>query len=148
MSKYVIGCDPDSEKHGIAIFKDGKLIEMHMYNNMEIVTNIIEKYDVSDLLFSIENVMTTNHIFGKHLTDNNKSNMKVALCVGRVQQSQVELERLLDHFGVKYRRYAPCSDWKKQETLFKRNTGWTKRSNEDKRSAAWFGFMACKSLNY
>jgi hypothetical protein len=146
MPKYVVGIDPDSKANGIAIFENGKLIELHMYNNMDIVSNILEKYDVNDLLFSIENVCTTNHIFGKHLTGNKKVDMAVALRVGRCQQAQIELERLLDHFGVKYRRYKPAAEWKDSDVLFKRITKWEGRSNPDKRSAAYFGWLAVTAL--
>ena len=144
MSKIVVGIDPDQEKNGVAIFINGKLAELHMYNNMEIFANILLKYPKEDLLFSIENVCTTNTIFGKHLTKNAKVDMEIARKVGRNQQAQKELERMLEYYEIRFKRYKPASDWKKQTKTFQLATGWKGRSNEDTRSAAFFGMLAIK----
>lgn len=144
MDKITVGIDPDGDKHGVAIYINGKLKQLAMLSTVQIVHEIILPYKEHDLLFAIENVNTTNKIFDKHLTDNKKVNMEVARKVGRNQQSQLELESWLDFYDVKYKRYKPSSEWKKTEKLFKRITGWTGRSNEDKRSAAYFGMLALR----
>lgn len=144
MDKYTVGIDPDGDKHGVAIYLNGKLVKLAMMNAVQIVNQIILPYKDQDLLFAIENVNTTNKIFDKHLTKNSKVDMEIARKVGRNQQAQLELEMWLDFYQVKYKRYKPSSEWKKTENLFKRITGWTGRSNEDKRSAAYFGMLAVR----
>ena len=71
---------------------------------------------------------------------------KVSEKVGKCKQVQIEIERLAEHFGIKVVRHKVSSSWKTgeaQTNQFKLNTKWKGRSNEDSRSAAWFGFLGC-----
>ncbi len=68
---------------------------------------------------------------------------KVGMSVGKCQQAQVELMRMLDFHGFKYELHKPQKgNWAKNKPLFEKATGWTARSNEDGRSASYFGYLA------
>jgi hypothetical protein len=144
MNKFstVIGVDPDTEKHGIATYTDEKLESLQNLNTIEIV----EKFRfLNDAVFSIENTLANNFIYGRNRTKNNLVNQKIMLNVGRCQQSQIELMRWLDYYGMPYILNAPAKgNWANNEEQFKRITGWSKRSNKDTRSAAYFGYLALR----
>ena len=144
MNKFstIIGVDPDTEKHGIATYTDEKLESLHNLNTIETV----EKFRfLNDAVFSIENTLANNFIYGRNRTKNNLVNQKIMLNVGRCQQSQIELMRWLDYYGMPYILNAPAKgNWADNEEQFKRITGWSKRSNKDTRSAAYFGYLALK----
>jgi hypothetical protein len=144
MNKFstVIGVDPDTEKHGIATYTDEKLENLQNLNTIEIVENF---RFLNDAVFSIENTLANNFIYGRNRTKNNLVNQKIMLNVGRCQQSQIELMRWLDYYGMPYILNAPAKgNWADNEEQFKRITGWSKRSNKDTRSAAYFGYLALK----
>tara|TARA_R110000851_G_scaffold328529_2_gene499446 strand:+ start:803 stop:1240 length:438 start_codon:yes stop_codon:yes gene_type:complete len=135
----VIGVDPDSKKHGIAIYKDGKLIELNEWGIVELIesAHILR----GEVLFSIEDVASQSFVYARNV--NSKAvQSNIAMKVGRCQQAQIEFQRMLDHLGFKYVLHKPQKgNWAKKKAIFERTTGWTKRSNEDTRSAAYFGFI-------
>jgi hypothetical protein len=140
--KTVVGVDPSAadKGHGVAIFDDGKLVELSMMKRMELVNRFVNK---ADLVFSIENVLANNFQYGKHVSGNAKIDKKKMLSVGRCQQSQLELMRDLEYYNIPYLLQAPSSKFKEgsEIDLFKRLTGWDKQSNQDTRSAAYMGFI-------
>lgn len=140
---YVIGSDPDSEKHGIAVYRNGRLVELlNLY-----LVEIRQKIDSLDgpVVFGIENVLHTNVVYRRNAKESKAAHAKVALSVGRCQQAQVELMRELDYRGVKCHLFKPqAGNWAESENrpMFDRLTGWKGSSNKDNRSAAFFGFLA------
>ncbi len=138
----VIGVDPDSKKHGIAIYRDGRLVELTEWGIVELIENAHTLRD--EILFSIEDVASQNFVYARNV--NSKAvQSNIAMKVGRCRQAQTEFERVLDHLGFKYVLHKPQKgNWAKNKANFERITGWTKRSNEDTRSAAYFGFLALK----
>lgn len=140
MSDYVIGVDPDSDKHGVAVYFKGELKELHMLPRIDLVAM------ARDLgaYVSIENVLANNFVYARNA--NSKAiQSNIALKVGRCQQAQTELMRDLDHLGIKYELHKPTkANWAKNKAQFEKATGWAQRSNEDTRSAAYFGFIARK----
>ena len=61
--------------------------------------------------------------------------------IGLCKQSQVELERMLSHYGIKIVKHKISKTWKKEKAQFQAVTGWKGQSNEDTRSAAYFGWL-------
>lgn len=143
MSKIVVGVDPDADHHGIAIYREGVLADLHMMRLMEL-QQWIKTNSEHDLLFSIENVCTTNSVHSNKRWANKRAFAEKGRCVGLVQQSQKELQRMLDHHGCKLVLQLPSKRWKdtSETAMFKKVTGWYGRSNPDTRSAAYFGFLA------
>jgi hypothetical protein len=139
----VIGCDPDSEAHGIAIYRDGKLEQLEKWNISAVITYLSGHDDLASVMFSIENVMKNQTVYARNRHKVKAAESKIAMSVGRCQQSQVELERVLTHFGVKFVRFPPQrGNWSDLKPQFEKVTGWTGRSNSDCRSAAFFGYLA------
>lgn len=136
----VIGVDPDSNKHGIAIYNDGKLIALEQKSLIQIISEL-QDGKLCNALWVVENVAGNNFIYAR----NNKSGavgQNIAQKVGMVKQAQKELTRALEHFGVKFELVKPArGNWAKKKDVFERLTGWAGRSNEDTRAAAFFGYM-------
>lgn len=144
--KVVIGIDPDSTSHGVAIYRDGKLAELKTLDLLGVWSLISMEEDGDTLpLFSIENVMGNKFIYARNNHGNKSVQSQIAMRVGRCQQAQVELMRMLDHLNAPYILHKPTKgNWAKNKAQFEKATGWTKRSNEDTRSAAYFGYLGCK----
>jgi len=145
MGKIIIGVDPDSSKHGVAVYYDGKLEELDSLTLMDlhqlIDDNLIDiANDLNfDIEVHIEDVCANNAVF--RTGGNAKVNMSIARRLGMVQQSQTEVERLIDTWDIKLVKHKISKMWKKDKAQFEKITGWTGRSNEDTRSAAYFGFL-------
>jgi hypothetical protein len=143
MTEMVIGVDPDSDKHGVAIYLGGALVDLKMMSLVELRCWVAARVGVKSLLFSIENVLAQNFVYGRNAKSSKAAHAKVALSVGRCQQAQTELMRELDYLGIKYQLHNPSArNWAKNKALFEQRTGWDKKSNVDTRSAAYFGWLA------
>lgn len=138
---YTLGIDPDSDKHGVAIYIDGALVDLVMWSTPA----VIDFAAANDCLVAIEDVMANQFIYGRNTVSNRKVQSKIAMSVGRCMQAQYELVQMLEHNGVTVKKFKPRGgNWAKNKALFERVTGWDKRSNEDTRSAAFFGQLALK----
>lgn len=145
MSKYVIGIDPDSKAHGVAVYRNGKLETLDCMPLMSILTLLESGAIGTDCEFHIENVCGNNAVFAERRGRANFNTIaKMSNGVGKCQQAQVELERMIERFGLKVVHHKISKAWKKDRAMFERVTGWTGRSNEDTRSAAYFGFLGVK----
>jgi hypothetical protein len=141
----VIGIDPDNKQHGVAIYENGKLTRLEMLDLVGVI-KILQSIAVDKWV--VEEVTKNNFIYGRNVqrgkseAANAAMNAKIARNVGMNQQAMVELVRVLKAYGQNVRLVPPAKDnWSKDEQRFKRMTGWRKRSNPDKRSAAYFGFL-------
>ena len=146
--RIVIGVDPDSKASGIALYKDGDLLTLKSMPLIEIY-NLFQakKHDYKCVEIHIENVLANNRAFHKKGIKNKKASTSVNNGVGRCQQVQQEIERFAEYFEFKIVRHKISSAWKKteQKSIFEKATGWVGRSNEDTRSAAYFGMLGVKS---
>ncbi|MGB1303987.1 hypothetical protein [Pseudoalteromonas marina] len=141
----VVGCDPDSKKHGIATYVDGELSDLAMCNNQQIIDWSLGMKNFNNLLFSIEDVCANNFVYTRNNKGNKSVTSKIAMSIGRCQQAQKELMMWLDHYNIKYVLHKPQKgNWAKNKKEFEKITGWKKRSNEDTRSAAYMGYLALK----
>jgi len=141
----IVGVDPDSDKHGVAIYENGNLEILTQWRLIELIDFSIGE-DKSSVLFSVEDVMANNFVYKRNEKKSKKVQSEIHRCTGRCQQSQVELIRMLEHHGVKYKLHKPMrGNWAGNKMLFERLTGWTGRSNKDTRSAAFFGYLALQS---
>lgn len=139
--KIVFGVDPDSAKHGVAIYTNGRLEDLLSLSLFEIYDRVNELKD-HDILFSIEDVCANNFVYARNVQQTKGAMAKVGMGIGKCQQSQVELMRMLDYLGIRHIQYPPTkSNWAKNKAMFQKLTGWNGRSNEDTRSAAYFGFL-------
>lgn len=148
--KTIIGIDPDSTKHGVAIYQNGHLEDLlscDLMNLMDTIKTIKDRLTIDSAIeVHIENVCGQNAAFGKKGIANQRAATAVNRSVGKCQQAQLEVERMCEYLGVKVVRHKISKQWKTGESkdAFTRITGWTGRSNEDSRSAAWFGYLGCQ----
>lgn len=141
----IVGCDPDSNASGIAVYIGGNLERCECMTIMQFV-EWCDKNAGSDIELHIENVAGISssgfHVKGR---DSLPVKLKKAEHVGRCKQAQIEIERIAYHYGIDVVHHKVSKAWKKDKKTFERVTGWNKRSNEDSRSAAYFGFLGCKN---
>ena len=151
MTKYIIGIDPDSSKHGVAIYKDSVLEDLLMNDLMSLMDNIVTIRGRIDFYATIEvhieNVCGQNAAFAKKGVANSRAGTAVNRSVGKCQQAQLEVERLCEYLGVPVVKHGISKQWKDAngKKVFERVTGWTGRSNEDSRSAAFMGYLGVTS---
>ena len=153
MNKIIIGCDPDVDGKGFAIFEDGNLvqllslslIELYQYFHFEDVNNNLHKFElhIEDLNANKSSAFGHSHKQSKQVQN------KISESVGRCKQVQIEVERIAEYFDIKIVRHPVSSKWKNAagKKEFERVTGWTGRSNEDNRSASYFGYLGVLNDN-
>ena len=146
MAKIIIGIDPDSKAHGVAVYVSGYLQQLYSLN-LPTFIGILDFYSNidNDVEIHIEDVCANNAVF--RIGDNQKVAGAMGRSLGMVQQSQVELERFVScdsYANVKVVKHKISKMWKKDKAQFEKVTGWVGRSNEDTRSAAYFGWLGCK----
>ncbi len=142
--KIIVGIDPDSDRHGFAVYNDGKLIVCASATAVEIFTwHLPMLTESGEILFSIENVMQNQFVYTRNQKASKAEQSKVAMHIGRCQQAQLELMKWLDYYKIPYVLHAPQKgNWSDKKELFEKITGWTGRSNPDSRAAAFFGYLA------
>ena len=139
----VIGIDPDSQAHGVAIYRNERL-EIICQLVLGEVIEVCSKFD--GVLISIEDVKSNKFIYSRNQKQSKAAQSAVGISVGKCQQAQIELERELTRKGIKFINFKPQKgNWAENKTQFEKVTGWTKRSNKDTRSAAFFGYLALKN---
>jgi len=147
MSKIVIGVDPDSSKHGVSEYRDGKLVNLWSMRLMELrdfLDGISPKDQVEIHIEDVCGISNSGfHVRGK---DPLPVKLKKAENVGMCKQAQREVEYLAEYLGIKIVKHAIAKRWTSQQgkAEFEKLTGWTGRSNEDTRSGAYFGFLGLK----
>lgn len=149
MNKLIIACDPDVEGKGFAIYEDGKLamlcslslIELHRdFHGYSKIENLNIELHIEDLNANKSSAFGHSHKQSKQVQN------KISESVGRCKQMQLEVEKVAEYFDIKIVRHKVSSKWKNAvgKKEFERATGWTGRSNEDQRSAAYFGFIGSR----
>jgi hypothetical protein len=144
----VIGVDPDSKKHGVAVYIDGKLKLLQMMDLMGLMDEVSHYIDnIMDLypVVHIENV-NANKGYWHNKGGSKASFGRSASDMGKCRQAQIEVERMCKHLQVDVVHHKISSKWKSQlgKKEFEKLTGWTGKSNEDTRSAAYFGFVGSR----
>ena len=140
LERFIIGVDPDSDKHGVATYKEGVLVNLQMLARPELIKWISSTY--GGVIVSIEDVLKNNFIYARNQAGNKSVQAKIGLNIGRCQQAQAELMRDLDNLSIRYVLHKPQKgNWAKNKAQFEKATGWQGKSNEDTRAAAYFGYL-------
>ena len=134
--KIVIGCDPDAKAHGIAIYYDGVLTHLKSMDTLELYEHLKPlKAKAESIRANVENVKARRAAW-------HGGGVGGAIDVGKCHQAQTELERVFKALDIPVKLCGISNRWKSQaeKKQFQLATGWKDKSNEDARSAAWFGF--------
>lgn len=150
MNKYksvIVGIDPDSDRLGVAVYFDLKLEKCESALIHDIFTLLITLKDKTELLeVHIEDLEKISYS-GFHINKYDSTNVKLkkAESVGRCKQAQRIVTQFCNSNDILIFNHKISSNWKKGngKFQFKLSTGYSGRSNEDSRSAAWFGFEGC-----
>lgn len=150
--KYIIGIDPDSKKHGMALYAFGELVRlesMRLVDVMQMIEADFNREEMNLIEVHIEDVNRVSAAFGARdkKRDNIHIRLKMAQHIGQCKQAQLEVERLFEFYQIPVFKHKLSKKWKNAQSgkaEFERLTGWSGRSNEDTRSAAYFGFLGCK----
>ena len=150
MSKIIIGCDPDSNKSGMSFYINNELYRLDCMSLINIYIefeSISKQWPDKEIELHIENVKGVSGIFAQRTSGKNKGvALKMAQHVGMCKQVQTEIERIAEHFCIKVVRHQVSKMWKDSATgkAILKDLGWTGQSNEDGRSAAYFGYLGVK----
>ena len=142
----IIGCDPDSNKSGIAVYDNGDTISLLQSLRLTEIIGVIESLKGWNVPIELH-IEDLNAIISNAFSIRSKDPLAVKLKkagnVGQCKQVQIEIERIAEHFNIKIVRHSVSKQWKDKygKIEFERVTGWTGRSNEDTRSAAYFGML-------
>lgn len=139
---FVVGIDPDSKQHGVAIYQGVKLASLHMLATPYLVEKLLEVREQGIMRVIIEHTDANKFIYARNETGNAKVRTKKGMGVGKNQQAQCEVCGWLDYHNIEYKLVKPSRDnWAEDKARFNRITGWKGTSNKDTRSAAFFGFL-------
>lgn len=150
MSKIIIGCDPDSSKSGMAFYLDNTLCKLECMTLINIYfkfESLSQQWSDKEIELHIENVNgISSNSFSVNRSDSLPVKLKKAEHVGKCKQAQIEIERIAEHFDIKVVRHGVSKMWKDSKTgkAALANLGWHRQSNEDSRSAAYFGYLGVK----
>lgn len=145
----IIGIDPDSSANGVAVYRNGSLVELLSLNTFQLSTFIACCLSESDVVVHIEDVCGISAAFTAR--DKKKSlavKLKMAQHIGMCKQAQIEVERICEAYEVKVVKHKVSKMWKDADSgkkQFESITGWKGQSNPDKRSAAYFGWLGVTS---
>ena len=147
MSSLVIGIDPDLDKSGVAVVIDGKLVTLDAMGLFPLTEFILEHLHTAH--FVVEDVEWDKTVYTRPGT-NVPMMKKIAQDVGKVKA----VGRLIGiflagcdaNFSLMKPLKGPVKLAKKDATRFNRMTGWTGRSNEDKRDAGLLALTYTETL--
>tara|TARA_R110000764_G_C10746100_1_gene351549 strand:+ start:57 stop:524 length:468 start_codon:yes stop_codon:yes gene_type:complete len=155
MINIIIGCDPDVDGKGYAIYENGVLKSLEAFCLIDLF-NFIDETSLSSkkpVELHIEDVAANSSsqfnwvkLPQKDKRKQDAINAKISEKVGRCKQAQLEVEKIAEHFNIKIVRHKVSKKWKDVagRKEFERLTGWKGRSNPDTRSAAWFGYLGSR----
>lgn len=153
MIKVIYGIDPDSSRHGIAVYRKNEcskwyLCELLNLNSIQLYKHLneFEKLAVraGELEIHMENPCgVSSSSFSHRRSDPPAVKYKKSEGVGRVKQAQVSVEQVAAELKIPVVHHRNSKCWKKgnDSKLFERITKWQGRSNEETRSAAFFGYL-------
>lgn len=139
----IIGCDPDSDKSGIAMyFFKNKRLQLQNLTLLQILERLKDLFYLYNIELHIENLNgISSNAFNVKGRDPLPVKLKKAEHVGKCKQVQIEIERIAKELNIKIVHHPVSKNWKDStqgKKALKKEFGYEGRSNEDTRSAAWF----------
>ncbi len=134
--RLVIGIDPDLIKSGVALAKDGELLELQAMAFPQLLESA-RRWIADKALFVVEDVEHHATTYRRSGT-NASQHARIAQNVGQVKATARILVECLRHLGAEVQQVKPLAgkrQAKKDANYFAQLTGWQGRTNEDKRDA-------------
>lgn len=141
----VVGIDPDSNKHGLAIVQDGKIVTLDSLNTDDLVSRLITVASLDKLCIKLENIHRHKATF-KRPNQTQSQMLRIAQNVGACKQNALYLAQRLEQAGLKLNMVnalpRSLSGKNFNHKSFCMATGWNppaghkKTTNADERDAA------------
>jgi hypothetical protein len=147
MKKIAVGVDPDSSANGVAVYTNGCLVTLDCLDTIKFylkISSLCMMYEPKEIVIHVEDVCGVSAAFRAANKNSNASvKLKIAQHIGMCKQAQIEVEKVANHFSIKIVKHKISKSWKSQEgkAQFEKVTNWKGRSNEETRSAAFFGYL-------
>lgn len=155
MNKLIIACDPDSDKSGWAVVKNGELIALtckSLFEIFEYFNGCKNHYKIELHIENVNGIRCSSFNWIKPRNNSpaeiarvKKVNAKISESVGKCKSAQSQIERIANHFGIKVVHHPVSKMWKDSKTgkaALKEVFGYEGQSNEDSRSACYFAYRA------
>jgi hypothetical protein len=135
----VVGIDPDTQKHGVAVVKDGIIQQLYTLGNkslIELLNDLARQYQ---LRIKLEDINAFKPVIQGPGQSRNQM-MKIAQNIGAVKYAAELLVQELSAAGFTVEMVLPLqgarSGKRYNADAFNRLTGWQGKSNADNRDAA------------
>jgi hypothetical protein len=140
-NRTLIAIDPDSEKSGVALIKQGHIESLTSQDLFALMVSARE-WKESGFLVLLEDIDNNKPTFKKGQKE--KVSNAISRCVGRAQDAARNIRKILERESVEYVLVEPLRIPEKRRakddaTFFNDLTGWEGRTNQDKRDAALLG---------
>lgn len=152
MSK-VIGIDPDCVKSGLAVYEDGKLTGLLNLTISE-YSAILPEIKSDGAVIAIEDANLIGGMYRHNPKDSRALAAKKAQHVGAIKRQCSVMIELAESQGITVKAYKPeQGNWAgvsktvktaQGKKMMLAATGWSKQSNPETRSAAYFGYKYLK----
>jgi hypothetical protein len=146
----IIGIDPDCVKSGLAVYEDGKLTGLLNFTLAEYI-EMLPLLAQEEAVIAIEDANLIGGMYRHNPRDSRALAAKKAQHVGAIKRQCSVMIELAEAYDVKVKAYKPRQgNWagvtktvnnKQGVALLKKHTGWSGRSNNETRSAAFFGWI-------
>lgn len=135
----IVGIDPDTKKHGVAVLKDGIIQQLYTLGNKSLIELLIELSGQNQLRIKLEDINAFKPVIHRPGQSRNQM-MKIAQNIGAVKYAAELLVQELTEAGFSVEMVLPlqgarCGKRYKSDA-FNRLTGWNGKSNADNRDAA------------
>lgn len=135
----IIGIDPDTKKHGVAVVKDGIIQQLHTLGNKSLIELLSELSVQNQLRIKLEDINALKPVIQRPGQSRNQM-MKIAQNIGAVKYAAELLVQELTAAGFTVEMVLPLqgarSGKRYKSEAFNRLTGWNGKSNADNRDAA------------
>lgn len=160
-----MGIDPDGGKtskgHGVALYEDEKLVSLNNFTLLQLRDFLLAFFgdDYTALEIHMEDNASVDAAYTAEKAKlppqySSKKQLKIrfniAQKIGMCKQAQIELEQMFKELKITVIKKKQSKRWKAtgmETDMFKRATGWAGLSNEDTRSAAYFGYLGARERN-
>lgn len=146
----IIGIDPDLEASGVAMVRNGELVDMETMDFFSLIEHINEFKHKA--VFAVEDVQLNKALYAKHNGKNQRVRERIGQNVGQVKAIARLIEQYLIRIDAHHVMVAPLKGRfkkaKEDREYFNRLTGWQRSSNADKRDAALIALFGVKPGQY
>jgi hypothetical protein len=136
-----IGIDPDMIASGIAVVNGKKVLHLLSIKLPDLIRTIKAIGAPAEVCIKLEDPEANKGLFASRKNENKAVSVAIAMSVGKVQATTHHIKELLESEGYAVKMVRPLKGEVKRrakadDKYFNNLTGWTGRSNQDKRDAA------------